>query len=227
MNKAAPIGTISTDKNGRTTIKVGYRQWRRYDKYVWEQAHGVKLKPSDIIIHLDGKKDNFAVENLFMIPRNRATYVFMNIKYPTDVATMGLLCAMADLHAEIRRKEIDVYGSSLGALKEQIMGDPVRRAKQMEKQRQRANTNRKKDPQAARDRNKDWYERNKDRVKQYHDKYRMENREKIREYNNQWRLEHQEQRRASQKRSYDKNKDKYNERKRQKYKEQKDGRTQV
>jgi len=225
-NKAAPVGTVNKTAKG-FVIKLGNHQWRSYPKYMWEQAHNVKLGRNDRIIHMDGNKDNCALENLYLISPKHTTFVFMHIKYPTNAAEIDTLCAMADLHAEIRRKEIDVYGSSLGALKERIMGDPVRRAKKIEKDRQRANANRKKDPQAARDRNKDWYERNKDRVKQYHDKYRMENREKIREWNNQWRLEHQEQRRASQKRSYDKNKDKYNERKRQKYKEQKDGRTQV
>lgn len=218
MNKAAPIGTISTDKNGRTTIKVGYRQWRRYDKYVWEQAHGVKLKPSDIIIHLDGKKDNFAVENLFMIPRNRATYVFMNIKYPTDVATMGLLCAMADLHAQVRRKEVDVYGSSLGALKEQIMNDSARKAEYMARQRKRANARRAKDPEKARQQSRDWQHRNNDKLRIAHSRYRAANKEKVRAWQKAWRDAHKEQRAASNKKYYDAHREQICEQKRQKRK---------
>ena len=61
--RALPIGTVNKTTKG-LVIKLDDRRWRSYPKYMWEQAHNVKLGRNDRIIHMDGNKDNCALENL-------------------------------------------------------------------------------------------------------------------------------------------------------------------
>ena len=129
---------------------------------------------------------------------------------------MDTRCLIADLHAKKNAVEIEIYGGSLNVLKKNIMKDPKRLEEYKAKQRERANKNRAKDPETAKIRTKIWYEANKEHVKAKHAEYRINNRDKIREYDAQYRLNHQEARKASLRKSYEKNKEKYLARKREK-----------
>ena len=50
-------------------IKVGYQKNEEvvYARYLYEQTYGVKLKPSDMIIHLDGDSLNDDLDNLMLV----------------------------------------------------------------------------------------------------------------------------------------------------------------
>lgn len=41
---------------------------QQYDRYLYEQTHGIKLRPRDLIVHVDGNKMNNDVDNLEMLP---------------------------------------------------------------------------------------------------------------------------------------------------------------
>lgn len=213
MHKALAIGTITKGTKGML-IKVDSHRWRSYPKYVWEQAHSVKLGHNDRIIHMDGNKDNCAITNLYLISPKHTTFVFMHIKYPTNTAELDTLCAMADLHAELRRKEVALYGSSLGALKQNIMGNPARRAKHLAKQRERANKKRAENPEKAKEQQRAYYAAHREQMVARVAEYRRTHKAQAYAATAKWRKEHPAQAQAIQRKSYLKNKDKYNETKR-------------
>ena len=212
MHKALAIGTVNKTAKG-FVIKVGNHQWRSYPKYVWEQEHNVKLGPNDRIIHMDGNKDNCAIGNLYLISPKHTTFVFMHIKYPTNAAELDTLCAMADLHAELKRKEVALYGSSLGALKQNIMGNPARKAKHLAKQRERANKARADDPEKIKARQRAYYAAHREQMVARQAEYRRTYKAQVYAAAAKWRKEHPAQARAISRKSYLKNKDKYNENK--------------
>lgn len=75
-----PIGTIRTDAEGHTRIKVrearageaygfgNVKVWPLLNRYVWEQAHG-PIPANHSVMFRDGNKANCAIENLELISR--------------------------------------------------------------------------------------------------------------------------------------------------------------
>ena len=51
-------------KDGYHYIKVGKNKWVKKQRYLYEQAHGVKLPTRMRVIFLDGDKNNFDIDNL-------------------------------------------------------------------------------------------------------------------------------------------------------------------
>lgn len=209
-----PIGTISDTRRGKM-IKIAPHSWCSYAKFVWERAHNEKLPVGTSFVFMDGNKNNYDVNNLYPLARKHII-VKQSITYPTTKDEMDTRCLIADLHAKKNAVEIEIYGGSLNVLKKNIMKDPKRLEEYKVKQRERANKNRAKDPETAKMRTKIWYEANKEHVKAKHAEYRINNRDKIRAYDAQYRLDHQEARKASLRKSYEKNKEKYLARKREK-----------
>lgn len=41
---------------------------QQYDRYLYEQAYGIKLRPQDMIVHVDGNEMNNDIDNLEMLP---------------------------------------------------------------------------------------------------------------------------------------------------------------
>ena len=65
-----PIGTERVRK-GYVEVKVEQPNvWDQKHRYIWEQHHGRKLKPNEVVIFLDKNKRNFDIDNLAAIPRN-------------------------------------------------------------------------------------------------------------------------------------------------------------
>lgn len=209
-----PNGTISDTTRGKM-IKIAPRKWVSYAKFVWEQANNDKLPVGTSFVFLDGNKNNYDVNNLYPLARKHII-VKQSIKYPTTKDEMDTRCLIADLHAKKNAVEIEIYGGALNVLKKNIRKDPKRLEEYKAKARKRANENRKKNPEIAKNRCKSWYEANKEYVRACHAEYRIANREKIREYDAEYRLKHQEARRESNRKTYEKNKEKYLARKREK-----------
>lgn len=72
-----PVGTIII-RNDKHRVGKGYRwikvqdlhgtdNFMLYARYVYEQHHNVKLKTSDLIVHLDGDPLNDNIENLMLV----------------------------------------------------------------------------------------------------------------------------------------------------------------
>ena len=51
-------------KDGYHYIKIGKNKWVRKHRYLYEQAHGVKLPSNVSVVFLDGNKDNLDINNL-------------------------------------------------------------------------------------------------------------------------------------------------------------------
>lgn len=84
--KIKPIGTETTvyEKGVKTTyIKVDKNKWKRKQVYIWEQHYGKKPE-SDVIVFLDGNRDNFDINNLEKITRHESNIMAGNKAYFKD-----------------------------------------------------------------------------------------------------------------------------------------------
>ena len=74
-----PVGSTRIDRDGYKLIKIAEpNKWIVYSRYVYERAHGEKLKKNEAIIFADGDKTNFAIDNLVKV--SRANLLYLNNK---------------------------------------------------------------------------------------------------------------------------------------------------
>lgn len=65
-----PVGSERIDPDGYVMVKVADpKSWRLKQRVLYEQYHGVKLEKSDVIIFLDGNRQNFEISNLVKMTR--------------------------------------------------------------------------------------------------------------------------------------------------------------
>ena len=89
------VGSERTNVEGYVEIKVAEpNRWQLKHRVVYENYHNVKLKSTDVVIFLDGNKQNFDIENLALI--DRGINAIMNHE--------GMRCA----DAEITRTEVNI-----------------------------------------------------------------------------------------------------------------------
>ena len=64
------VGSERINVEGYIEIKVAEpNHWRLKHRVIYENYHNVKLKTTDVVIFLDGNKQNFDIENLALIDR--------------------------------------------------------------------------------------------------------------------------------------------------------------
>lgn len=64
------VGSERINVEGYVEIKVAeHRRWQLKHRVIYENYHNVKLKSTDVVIFLDGNKQNFDIENLALIDR--------------------------------------------------------------------------------------------------------------------------------------------------------------
>lgn len=69
-NNYRPIGSERIDCDGYVMVKVADpKSWRFKQRVLYEQYHGVKLEKSDVVLFLDGNKQNFSKDNLVKLTR--------------------------------------------------------------------------------------------------------------------------------------------------------------
>lgn len=62
------VGSERLNVDGYIEIKVAEpRRWQLKHRVIYENYHNVKLKSTDVVIFLDGNKQNFDIENLALI----------------------------------------------------------------------------------------------------------------------------------------------------------------
>lgn len=67
---ARPVGSKRLDKDGYVVVKVAEPcKWRREQLVVWEQYHEPIDTRKEMLIHLDGNRQNNAIENLYKTDR--------------------------------------------------------------------------------------------------------------------------------------------------------------
>jgi hypothetical protein len=65
-----PIGSERVNVDGYTEVKVQEpNKWRLKQRVVYEAIHGVKLGRDDVIVFLDGNRQNFREDNLLKMSR--------------------------------------------------------------------------------------------------------------------------------------------------------------
>lgn len=70
VRPARPVGSKRLDKDGYVVVKVAEPcKWRREQLVVWEQYHEPIDVHKELLIHLDGNRQNNAIENLYKIDR--------------------------------------------------------------------------------------------------------------------------------------------------------------
>ena len=72
--KEYPLGSLGMNK-GMVTIKVGKHKWIPKQRYIYEQYYGVKLKPNQFVIFLDGDRTNYNIDNLRVVDNKVAGYI--------------------------------------------------------------------------------------------------------------------------------------------------------
>ena len=64
------VGSERINVEGYIEIKVAEpNHWRLKHRVIYENCHNIKLKTTDVVIFLDGNKQNFDIENLALIDR--------------------------------------------------------------------------------------------------------------------------------------------------------------
>lgn len=100
------VGYIAHHKDGYSFIKVAEpKKWQLYQRYVWEKAHRTKLSKDQIVIFLDGNKENFDSDNLAVVTR-KELMILNHEKMLTadkDLSKTGVL--VAKLKMKIKEKE--------------------------------------------------------------------------------------------------------------------------
>jgi hypothetical protein len=66
-----PVGSITKRGDGYTYIKVSDNpsKWVLYQRYLYEKAHKYKVSKSEMVLFLDGNKNNFGIDNLVKVSR--------------------------------------------------------------------------------------------------------------------------------------------------------------
>ena len=64
-----PVGTVVVRSDGYRFIKLAERKWQLYQRYIWEKANHKQLKKNQVVLFLDGNRDNYAPDNLMAISR--------------------------------------------------------------------------------------------------------------------------------------------------------------
>ena len=100
------VGYIAHHKDGYSFIKVAEpKKWQLYQRYVWEKANRTKLSKDQIVIFLDGNKENFDPDNLAVVTR-KELMILNHEKMLTadkDLSKTGVL--VAKLKMKIKEKE--------------------------------------------------------------------------------------------------------------------------
>lgn len=70
-----PVGTVVVHSDGYTFIKLAKRKWQLYQRYIWEKANHKQLKKNQVVLFLDGNRNNFAPDNLMVISRKELAII--------------------------------------------------------------------------------------------------------------------------------------------------------
>lgn len=79
------IGSERINVDGYTEVKVAERnRWKLKQRVVYEEQHGVKLTSNDVIIFLDGNRQNFDQDNLYRLTRQELARYCQDHLYARD-----------------------------------------------------------------------------------------------------------------------------------------------
>ena len=110
-----PVGSERIDSEGYVMVKVADpKSWRSKQRVLYEQYHGVKLEKSDVVLFLDGDRQNFSKDNLVKLTRAELARLNQDVKLRdnpemnlTAVMIAKLKCKMGEKNGTDRRNHDD------------------------------------------------------------------------------------------------------------------------
>lgn len=100
-----PVGTITRRSDGYRYIKLADRKWQLYQRYIWEKSKHKQLKKNQVVLFLDGNKDNLAPDNLVSVSRKELAVVNhegLMTKDDAELSETGIL--IAKLKIKVKKK---------------------------------------------------------------------------------------------------------------------------
>ncbi|NRO92861.1 HNH endonuclease [Lactobacillus helveticus] len=91
-----PIGTVVAHSDGYRYIKIAEHKWQSYQRYLWEKVNHKKLKRNQIVLFLDGNRDNYKPDNLAAISRKELAIINREkllTKDNSELSKAGILIA--------------------------------------------------------------------------------------------------------------------------------------
>lgn len=100
-----PLGSERINVDGYTEIKISDpNKWTLKQRKIWEDHYGEKLTRNEVIIFLDGNKQNFDIDNLCKLTRAELVRYNQDHLY-TDNHDISLVAAnIARIKTRIRKK---------------------------------------------------------------------------------------------------------------------------
>ncbi len=77
----APIGHTLAGEGG-LRIKVAQGEYKMLSRVVYEKHHGVKLKPDEYVLYLDGDNSNVSIDNLAVVTKAELVQINHALKLP-------------------------------------------------------------------------------------------------------------------------------------------------
>jgi len=101
-----PVFTERVNKNGYIKIKDESGKWRNKHTYLWEQVNG-KVPPGQIVIFLDGNKNNCTLENLGIVSKaDQVMLTKLELRFTDPDYTMTGIAIVKHKQALRRRRKI-------------------------------------------------------------------------------------------------------------------------
>jgi hypothetical protein len=100
--RAVPIGTKNIDRKGYWVIKVGERDWRRLNTYIWEEANG-PIPHGFRLLFKDRNKGNCSIENLILVSDRENLAINSIARFPKELRQA--MNALKKLTKELNEKQ--------------------------------------------------------------------------------------------------------------------------
>lgn len=99
-----PLGSEKINRDGFLMVKVADPNcWRLKHHIIYEKHHGTKIKRGDKIIFLDGDKNNFNVDNLFLLSNSEQIVLAKRDMISDNVDIMKSYVLLAKISIAIRK----------------------------------------------------------------------------------------------------------------------------
>lgn len=104
-----PVGSERINVDGYTEVKIAEpKKWVMKQRLVYEQIHGIKLKPGEVVIFLDGNKQNFEPDNLHKLTRSalaRYNQDHLSTKNKDVSLAAARIAELKSITGELRKNE--------------------------------------------------------------------------------------------------------------------------
>ena len=104
-----PVGAVVVHSDGYRFIKLAERKWQLYQRYIWEKTNHKQLKKNQVVLFLDGNRDNYAPDNLMAISRKELLIINherLLTKDSSNLSKTGVLIAKLKVKINDKKEKI-------------------------------------------------------------------------------------------------------------------------